>query len=78
MDRMDWLERTMLDPGFQITPLTPEIAILSTTLNNIHGDPVDRMLIATAMQNHSVLVTHDEKILEYAKQNALLAYDPLI
>jgi PIN domain nuclease of toxin-antitoxin system len=39
------------------------IAILSTRLAGMHGDPVDRIIVATAIAHGATLVTADEKIL---------------
>jgi PIN domain nuclease of toxin-antitoxin system len=77
MDCLDWVEQSLLDPGFELAPLTPQIAVMSSFLpGNFHGDPVDRILVATALNNHAVLVTCDEKILEYGEQNILYVHDP--
>lgn len=77
MDCLEWVEQALSDPGFQLAPMTPEIAILSTRLpSTIHADPVDRILIATAFENHAVLVTCDEKILKYGEGNFISVHDP--
>ena len=77
MDAMEWVERALLTAGFEVAPLTPQVAVESSRLpGNLHGDPVDRILIATAIQNHAVLVTCDEKILNYAKHQSVQVYDP--
>ena len=58
-------------------PITPRIAIQSTRLpENAHGDPADKILIATAHECNAVLVTHDQKILEYGKGRFIYVYDP--
>jgi PIN domain nuclease of toxin-antitoxin system len=44
-------------------PVDGEIAILSTRLVGMHGDPADRLIVATALARGAVLVTADEKIL---------------
>lgn len=77
MDCADWVENACCDPGFQSAPLTPQIAGLSTRLpGNLHGDPVDRMLIATAFENHAVLTTCDEKILAYGENLFINVHEP--
>ncbi len=77
MDCADWIEQALCDPGFQLAPLTPQIAVESTRLPGIlHGDPVDRMLIATAINNHAVLITCDEKILKYGESKIVSVHDP--
>jgi len=44
--------------------LTPEIAVLSTRLPVIfHGDPADRLIVASTLSHNAVLVTKDQKII---------------
>lgn len=77
MDSLEWVEQALRDPGFTLTPFSPQIAIMSSRLpGEVHGDPADRILIATAFETHAVLVTCDEKILEYGKSNFISVHDP--
>lgn len=53
--------------GFSFLPLDRGILLLSTELPGApHGDPVDRMLIASAMLAGIPLVTADQLIVDYA------------
>ncbi len=71
---MEWIHEAQSIPGLQLAPLTPEIAIESTRLpDDFHGDPADRMIVATARMNDVSLITKDKKILEYAKSGFLKA-----
>lgn len=77
MDVMDWIEQSLETPGINLTPITPRIAIQSTRLvGTIHGDPVDRLLIATAHEENAIFVTCDQKILRYGKDKFISVYDP--
>ena len=50
--------------------LTPEIAYESAHLpGNFHGDPADRMIVASARKLNAILVTFDQKILEYSNND---------
>ncbi len=70
----EWVRQACATPGLQMLGVTPEIALESTRLpESPHGDPVDRMLIASARQHNLTLVTADEKILVYAKLGHLKA-----
>lgn len=51
--------------GLQILPVPPELWRLSQGLPNLHGDPVDRMLIAHALDADLTIVTADETIRAY-------------
>ncbi len=47
-----------------MVPMSPEIAIGSTRLPwEIHPDPADRVLVATARNLGAILVTADQKLL---------------
>jgi PIN domain nuclease of toxin-antitoxin system len=58
----------MLDaPGVRLAPFTPEIAIASSHLPSpAHGDPADRLLIASARELNVPIVTRDARIKAYA------------
>ncbi len=62
-----WVNRALSSPGVSLIPLHPEIAIASTHLPDaFHGDPADRIIVATARQQNFTLVTADNAILDYA------------
>lgn len=64
----DWVDRGLAAPGTRFAKLTPEIAIESTRLpGDVHGDPADRLLIATARRTGARLATRDRAILSYAQ-----------
>ena len=58
---MSWLKRVCGQAGFQIQPITPEIAFLSATLE-MHRDPADRLVVATAKALDLPLISADRKI----------------
>lgn len=63
----DWVRSALRAPGTRLLPLTPEIAIESTRLpGSAHGDPADRILIASARVLGGRLATRDRTILDYA------------
>jgi PIN domain nuclease of toxin-antitoxin system len=67
-----YVSRAFSRPGVQIAALTPEIAVRSAHLpGTLHGDPADRMLVATAMLMGLKLMTRDRRILDYAAQGHL-------
>ena len=62
----DWLENALAYPGITLLPLTPEIAVESTTLpRSFHKDPADQIIVATARIHDCPLVTADQEILDY-------------
>jgi len=61
-------------PGVQAQPLTAEILIDSSLLpGQVHGDPADRILIATARALDLTIVTRDRNILTYAESGHVRA-----
>jgi PIN domain nuclease of toxin-antitoxin system len=77
MDVMDWLKQWIELPGVSVAEFSLEVAILSNRLpGSIHGDPADRILIASAYHQNAVLVTADEKILKFGQDHFLSVYDP--
>ena len=62
----DWIGQALELPSVKLLDLTPKIAILSSQLpGTLHGDPVDRILVATAKHHSCPLVTKDKKLLAY-------------
>lgn len=72
-----FLEEGTRDSGLQLLPLTVQILIESTRLpGEIHRDPADRILVATAREHGMSLVTRDKPLLKYAQQGHLNARKP--
>lgn len=66
MDVEDWMATFEALPSVNFLPVNNRIARKSVRLPApLHADPVDRMIIATALTLGAVLVTKDEKILRY-------------
>jgi PIN domain nuclease of toxin-antitoxin system len=62
-----WVEEALAVDGVTLTPLTASMALESAALpDSFPGDPVDRMLVATARILGATLVTADRRILERA------------
>ncbi len=55
----------MLSEGASELPLTGEIAILAGELEGLHGDPADRFIVATAITHDAMLVTADDRLLQW-------------
>ncbi len=66
MDCMEWVRQALETPGLTLVALTPEIAVESTRLpGNMHADPADRILVATARNIGARLMTRDQALLNY-------------
>lgn len=65
-DVQEWVEEALHQPGVALAPLDPAIAVASTRLpGTIHGDPADRLIVATARHLDAPLITSDERLLAY-------------
>jgi PIN domain nuclease of toxin-antitoxin system len=76
MDCRSWVEAGLRAPGVRLAEFSPAVAIDSAHLpGQLHGDPADRILVATARQRKAVLVTKDAAILSYAALGHVSALD---
>ncbi len=63
----DWVNTALVWPGVELWPIDATIAVDSVLLpGDMHNDPADRFLIATARHRSATLVTADAKILRYS------------
>lgn len=60
---VDVWRKELLESGLREIPLDGAIAIRAGGLLEFHGDPADRLIVATALQTASTLATADQKIL---------------
>jgi PIN domain nuclease of toxin-antitoxin system len=71
----EFLATATVDGGLRLLDLTPQIFIESTRLPaDIHRDPADRLLVATARTHDLTLITRDKNLLRYAKEGHLNAH----
>ena len=75
-DTAAWVESVLAQPGLKLEPMKPAVAVDAGRLpGQIHGDPADRMIIATARHLACPVLTTDRKILSYAEQGHVEAID---
>jgi PIN domain nuclease of toxin-antitoxin system len=71
---LEWIEQSVKQMNIQLLPLATNIAVESCHLpDHFHGDPADRMIVATARIHDLLLLTKDQKILAYAEKNRVNA-----
>jgi len=65
-----WVRDLLHTDGVELAPLSPQVAIAAALLGTagFHGDPADRFLYATALEQSVPLVTKDEVIRSYAEK----------
>ena len=67
-----WIELALGVPGLSLVPLTPAICVRSSRLpGDFHGDPADRLLVATARETDALMLSRDERILAYGRTGHL-------
>ena len=67
-----WIEEALAMPRLRLAPLTPRIALKSTTLPQpFHDDPADQIIAATARETNATLLTRDQRLLEYPHVRAV-------
>lgn len=65
---LEWIKQATAN--LQIINLTAAISVDSCELpDDFHGDPADRMIVASARVENLVLLTRDNNILKYSKKN---------
>jgi len=75
-DVMEWVHEVLALPGLSLVQLLPEIAVTSTRLPfEMHPDPADRILVATARRFGATLVTADRALLDLAGSGRFKAMD---
>jgi PIN domain nuclease of toxin-antitoxin system len=74
MPCLSWVHTALDRSRAQTVPLTPEVAASSHQLpGELHSDPIDRILVATARLEGLTLVTRDRAILDYAARGHVRA-----
>ncbi len=62
----EWFEAALSTPGVRLAAMPPRVLIQSAFLPGAPpSDPADRIILATARANNLIVVTRDEKILDY-------------
>lgn len=70
-DEASWFSANLEAPA-SLAPLTAEICAASCRLPDFHGDPADRIIVATALTLGIPLITADEKIIRWNESQRML------
>jgi PIN domain nuclease of toxin-antitoxin system len=65
IDLNDWLAISESLPFVEFIPVSNRIALQSVHLQELHNDPADRIIIATAIELSASVVSADNKIIAY-------------
>jgi len=66
-----WFQKATTLHGIEEISINSEILIKSALLPQIHNDPVDRIIIATALINNATIISKDSLISQYSDVNVL-------
>lgn len=65
-DPLAWMQQALALDRVELLAISPAIAVKATQLGRgFHGDPADRLIVATTILEAATLVTKDERIREY-------------
>ncbi len=65
-DPAEWISEALRMTNIRLVPLTPIIALKSTTLPQpFHDDPADQIIVATAREEIATIITKDDLIRNY-------------
>jgi PIN domain nuclease of toxin-antitoxin system len=64
-DVLTWVQEALPEELVQLLPVSPTIAVRAGALESFHGDPADRLIVATALELNGALVTRDGRIRDY-------------
>jgi PIN domain nuclease of toxin-antitoxin system len=68
----EWIKKSLKTTGIKIVEFSNDIMISSVGLgDNIHKDPADRMIIATAKSIGATLFTRDKNIIDFMHEKFL-------
>jgi len=67
-----WVAQNLEAP-VELEPLSAEISIRSSRLGDFHGDPADRLIVATALVLQMPLVTADQQIHAWNRKTETLS-----
>lgn len=68
-----WVRQALARPPLALLQLSAEIAVAAGRLGlaGFHGDPADRLIVATAMHHGAQLISKDEEIRAFAGVQAV-------
>ncbi|MBU6454976.1 MAG: type II toxin-antitoxin system VapC family toxin [Cyanobacteria bacterium REEB67] len=69
---MMWFNELTANFNLQVLNVDAQVAVQSSFLPGVfHGDPADRMIVATAQKYNLILLTADKAIISYSKSGVI-------
>ncbi len=70
-DVMDWVRDALPEEVIHLLPISATIGVTAGALDHFHGDPADRLIVATTLELDGVLVTKDTQIRDYERVKSI-------
>jgi len=70
-DVMDWVREALPENVIHLLPISATAAVTAGALDDFHGDPADRLIVATTLELGGVLVTKDTQIRDYDRVKSI-------
>ena len=64
-----WVGDFLTTERVEIAELTPDVAVTAGELDDFHGDPADRLIVASAVRSGATLVSKDQRIRDYGRRS---------
>jgi len=64
-----WVGDFLTTERVEIAELTPDVAVTASELDEFHGDPADRLIVASAVRSGAALVSKDQRIRDYGRRS---------
>jgi PIN domain nuclease of toxin-antitoxin system len=68
----EWARDFVATDRVEVADLSPAVAVAAGELREFHGDPADRLIVATAVARNVRLVTKDDRITSFARESKLV------
>jgi len=66
-----WVQESLDSKGISLESLSIDILLESASMEGVHGDPADRMILATALNINAMIMTADKEIITYCRHHNL-------
>jgi PIN domain nuclease of toxin-antitoxin system len=70
-DVLMWLRVAMARPLVEIVPISLDVAVTAARLRGMHGDPADRLILASAQELNVPLVTKDRRLRKHSEVTSI-------
>lgn len=66
-----WVQESLTAKGISLEALSVDVLLESASMEDVHGDPADRMILATARNINAMVMTADKEMIAYCNRHDL-------